>query len=307
MTDNRLSLLIETLQPHMKPEQMLANEPMSRHTTFAVGGPADLLLLPYTVKEMSLAIRAARALQLPITVLGGGSNVLVLDGGIRGAVIQLQALTQVLYRHDDRITASAGHMLADVCEFACAEGLGGAEFACGIPGTLGGAVFMNAGAYDGEMSHIVARVRTVDHRGGVHTYAAAACRFAYRRSRFQETQEYVVEAELLLHAVSRSAIQARMEELMRRRRSKQPLEMASAGSTFKRPPGYFAGTLIDQTGLKGLTFGGAQVSTKHAGFVVNTGRATARDVLQVIHAVQERVEAAHGVRLEPEVRILGEK
>lgn len=287
-------------------ERILLDEPMSEHTTFAVGGPADVLILPESVKEMSLAIRAARRLDLPVTVLGGGSNVLVRDGGIRGVVIQLNTMKKVLACHDRKIMASAGFMLKDVCQFAQENSLTGIEFACGIPGTLGGAVFMNAGAYDGEMSHVVSRVRTLNSTGGVHTYDVPNLGFSYRQSRFQKSQEFVVEVELTLRSGDPKEIQARMDDLMNRRRSKQPLEMHSAGSTFKRPPGYYAGTLIDQTGLKGLSCGDAQVSMKHAGFVVNTGHASARDVLNVIHEVQKRVEKAHGVHLEPEVRIIGE-
>lgn len=301
-----LTSFISQLSVSIPAQRMLMDEPMSEHTTFAVGGPADILVLPQSVKEMSLAIRAARSLELPVTVLGGGSNVLVRDGGIRGVVIQLNQMTKVLSCNGTKILASAGYMLKDVCQFAQQQGLTGVEFACGIPGTLGGAVFMNAGAYGGEMSHVVSRVRTVNGTGGVHTYNAPNLGFAYRQSRFQKSQEFVVEIELTLRQGDKKEIQQAMDDLMQKRRSKQPLEMHSAGSTFKRPPGYFAGTLIDQTGLKGLSCGDAQVSTKHAGFVVNTGHASAKDVLQVIHEVQKRVENAHGVHLEPEVRILGE-
>lgn len=301
-----LTTFVSELSNSVPMERILLDEPMSEHTTFAVGGPADVLILPESVKEMSLAIRAARRLELPVTVLGGGSNVLVRDGGIRGVVIQLNTMTKVLACHDRKILASAGYMLKDVCQFAQENSLTGIEFACGIPGTLGGAVFMNAGAYDGEMSHVVSRVRTVNSEGGVHMYDAPNLGFSYRQSRFQKSQEFVVEVELTLRSGDPKEIQARMDDLMNRRRSKQPLEMHSAGSTFKRPPGYFAGTLIDQTGLKGLSCGDAQVSMKHAGFVVNTGHASARDVLNVIHEVQKRVEKAHGVHLEPEVRIIGE-
>lgn len=301
-----LTSFVSQLSVSIPASRMLMDESMSEHTTFAVGGPADVLVLPKSVKEMSLAIRAARSLELPVTVLGGGSNVLVRDGGIRGVVIQLNQMTKVLSCNGTKILASAGYMLKDVCQFAQEQGLTGIEFACGIPGTLGGAVFMNAGAYGGEMSHVVSRVHTVNSTGGVHTYNAPNLGFSYRQSRFQKSQEFVVEIELTLRHGDKVEIQQSMDELMQKRRSKQPLEMHSAGSTFKRPPGYFAGTLIDQTGLKGLSCGDAQVSTKHAGFVVNTGHASARDVLQVIHEVQKRVEKAHGVHLEPEVRIIGE-
>ena len=301
-----LTSFVSQLSASMPASRILMDEPMSEHTTFAVGGPADVLVLPKSVKEMSLAIRAARSLELPVTVLGGGSNVLVRDGGIRGVVIQLNQMMKVLSCNGTKILASAGYMMKDVCQFAQEQGLTGIEFACGIPGTLGGAVFMNAGAYGGEMSHVVSRVRTVNSTGGVHTYNAPNLGFSYRQSRFQKSQEFVVEIELTLRQGNKAEIQQAMDDLMQKRRSKQPLEMHSAGSTFKRPPGYFAGTLIDQTGLKGLSCGDAQVSTKHAGFVVNTGHASAKDVLQVIHEVQKRVEKAHGVHLEPEVRIVGE-
>lgn len=301
-----LTSFVSQLSASMPASRILMDEPMSEHTTFAVGGPADVLVLPKSVKEMSLAIRAARSLELPVTVLGGGSNVLVRDGGIRGVVIQLNQMMKVLSCNGTKILASAGYMMKDVCQFAQEQGLTGIEFACGIPGTLGGAVFMNAGAYGGEMSHVVSRVRTVNSTGGVHTYNAPNLGFSYRQSRFQKSQEFVVEIELTLRQGNKAEIQQEMDDLMQKRRSKQPLEMHSAGSTFKRPPGYFAGTLIDQTGLKGLSCGDAQVSTKHAGFVVNTGHASAKDVLQVIHEVQKRVEKAHGVHLEPEVRIIGE-
>lgn len=301
-----LTSFVSQLSQAIGREQLYLDEPMRDHTTFAVGGPADVLVLPRSVKEMSLAIRAARRCELPLMVLGGGSNVLVRDGGIRGIVIQLNKMQKVLACNERKILASAGYMMKDVCQFAQENGLTGIEFACGIPGTLGGAVFMNAGAYDGEMSRIVSRVRTVNNHGGVNTYSAPNLEFGYRQSRFQKSQEFVVEVELSLQQGDKAEIQARMDDLMTRRRSKQPLEMHSAGSTFKRPPGYFAGTLIDQTGLKGLACGDAQVSMKHAGFIVNTGHASAKDILEVIHEVQKRVEKAHGVHLEPEVRIIGE-
>ena len=305
MTGKAVGEFIDRLGADMPAERILPDEPMCRHTTFAVGGPADVLVQPKSVKALSLAIRAARAASLPLTVLGGGSNVLVLDGGIRGVVIQLNEMKRVLSCHDDKIHAASGYMLADVCDFACQNALTGAEFACGIPGTIGGAVFMNAGAYGGEMSNIVFRVRTVNGHGGVTTYEAEKLGFSYRTSMFQRLQEFVVEVELRLQYGDKEVIRAKMNEFTEKRLAKQPLEMHSAGSTFKRPPGYFAGTLIDQTGLKGFSHGDAEVSTKHAGFVVNRGNATAADVLAVIHEVQRRVHEVHGVRLETEVRILG--
>ena len=269
-----LTQFVTTLGEGIPKDRMLINEPMKKHTTFAVGGPADVLVLPQSVKEMSLAMREAKALNLPVLVLGGGSNVLVRDGGIRGVVIQLNNMTKVLSCNDTKILASAGLMLKDICAFALDQGLTGIEFACGIPGTLGGAVFMNAGAYGGEMSFVVSRVRAVTGTGDVHTYEAPNLGFGYRQSRFQKSQEFVVEAELQLRRGDKDEIKALMDDLTQRRESKQPLDMHSAGSTFKRPPGYFAGTLIDQTGLKGLSHGDAEVSKKHAGFVVNRGHAS---------------------------------
>lgn len=297
---------IAALRDIIPPTRMLLNEPMKKHTTFAVGGPADVLVLPQSVKEISLVMRAAQHQGLPVLVLGGGSNVLVRDGGIRGVVIQLNEMTKVLSCQDTKIHASAGWMLKDVCQFALDHSLTGIEFACGIPGTLGGAVFMNAGAYGGEMSFVVSRVRAVTQTGDVHTYEMPHLGFGYRQSRFQKSQEFVVEVELQLRHGKTEDIAATMADLTTKRETKQPLDMHSAGSTFKRPPGHFAGTLIDKTGLKGLSHGDAQVSTKHAGFVVNTGHASAQDVLAVIHEVQRRVEEAYGVHLEPEVRIIGE-
>lgn len=285
--------------------QILINEPMRLHTTFAVGGPADVLILPHTSDELALALRWATAENLPITVLGGGSNVLVLDGGIRGVVIQLNDMRHRLEHIDNEIIVSTGYILKDVAVYACCQGLSGLEFAVGIPGTLGGAVFMNAGAYDGEMSTIVKRVSTVDCLGTKHYYEKDRLRFTYRHSIFQDNNEVISEITLSMETGDSQTIQHKMDELTHRRASKQPLEMHSAGSTFKRPSGNFAGTLIEKTGLKGLSVGDAQVSTKHAGFVINLGNASAKDILALIHEVQLRVKDAHGVELEPEVRIIG--
>ena len=299
-----LTTFVSELSISVPMERILLDEPMSEHTTFAVGGPADVLILPESVKEMSLAIRAARRLDLPVTVLGGGSNVLVRDGGIRGVVIQLNTMKKVLACHDRKIMASAGFMLKDICQFAQENSLTGIEFACGIPGTLGGAVFMNAGAYDGEMSHVVSRVRTVNSTGGVHTYDAPNLGFSYRQSRFQKSKEFVVEVELTLRSGDPKEIQARMDDLMNRRRSKQPLEMHSAGSTFKRPVGQFAGKLIEDCGLRGFRVGGAAISEKHCGFVINRGGATCADVVALTEQVRQIVEARTGFVLEREIRVV---
>ncbi len=286
--------------------RLLMDEPLAKHTTFCIGGPADYFVLPESVAEITAVIRLACLHDIPVTVLGNGSNVLVLDGGIRGLVLKFgQAMAKI--SHDgNRIVAGAGALLRDVSSYAAAHGLAGMEFAIGIPGSIGGAVFMNAGAYDGEMSDIVAAVTAVCTEGNVRRFSKVALEFCYRHSAFHENHCIICEVELVFQNGEHGLIRNKMGDFTAKRETKQPLEMPSAGSTFKRPPGYFAGTLIEQTGLKGLTIGGAQVSCKHAGFIVNAGGATARDVLDLIKEVQRRVYAAHGVMLYPEVRRLGE-
>lgn len=288
-------------------EQFFVNEPMSKHTTFNIGGPADYLLFPSNMEQLSKIFVLLKNYDIPHTILGNGSNVLVLDKGIRGAVIKMHAPMSYKQCMGNRIVAGAGAYLKHVSQFAAENGLTGMEFACGIPGSLGGAVFMNAGAYDGEMAKIVVQVKTVTHNGKILTYERDELDFGYRHSVFQHNGQAICEIVLELAPGDKESIQAKIDDFTQRRESKQPLEMPSAGSTFKRPQGYFAGTLIDETGLKGLQVGGAQISTKHAGFVVNSGNATAADVLNLIKEVQERVYAKNGIRLFPEVRIIGEQ
>lgn len=281
-------------------------EYLRHHTTFKIGGPADLFVEPTTMAELSFALRTIHEFDVSVTIIGCGSNILVKDGGIRGAVVSVRHMTQIMDCNDNVLCIGSGYMLKDASEFAWENGLTGLEFAIGIPGTLGGAVFMNAGAYDGEMSHVVTAVRAVDFQGNIKEYDASHLDFAYRHSIFHDNHEVIGEVIMTLKPGDKAAIKARMDELTEKRESKQPLEFASAGSTFKRPPGYFAGTLIEQTGLKGLSVGDAQVSHKHAGFVINTGSASAKDVLDLIAEVQRRVYDQHGVHLEPEVRMIGE-
>lgn len=281
-------------------------EYLRHHTTFKIGGPADLFVEPTTMAELSFALRTIHEFEVPVTIIGCGSNILVKDGGIRGAVVSVRHMTQIMDCNDNVLCIGSGYMLKDASEFAWENGLTGLEFAIGIPGTLGGAVFMNAGAYDGEMSNVVTAVRAVDFQGNIKEYDASHLDFAYRHSIFHDNHEVIGEVIMTLKPGDKAAIKARMDELTEKRESKQPLEFASAGSTFKRPPGYFAGTLIEQTGLKGLSVGDAQVSHKHAGFVINTGSASAKDVLDLIAEVQRRVYDQHGVHLEPEVRMIGE-
>lgn len=304
--NSKLQALCLALQKRVNVEQIHLHELMSAHTTFKIGGPADIFIEPANMTELSLVMEEIGKARVPMTIHGVGSNVLVRDGGIRGVVVSLANMKQKLACQDTVITAGAGYMLKDVSEFAWRHSLTGLEFAIGIPGSLGGAVFMNAGAYDGEMSQVVHAVRAVGRDGVIREYVGPALDFAYRHSLFHDNGEIIGEIDLQLQLGQADKIKERMDELTVRRESKQPLEYPSAGSTFKRPTGYYAGTLIEQTGLKGLSVGDAQVSEKHAGFVINKGAATARDVLGVIHEVQRRVMDAHGVQLEPEVRLIGE-
>lgn len=286
---------------------LLLAEPMTKHTSFHIGGPAELMAQPQSEEELqSLLLKAAEA-AVPVTLVGNGSNLLVRDKGIRGLVIKLGSMLRDIKVSGNVLTFGSGVSLAQASKKAAELGLSGMEFAVGIPGSIGGAVYMNAGAYDGEMSKVVKSVRVMDAAGEVSELSAGELDFGYRHSALQGSSKIVTSVTVELAAGDKQAIAEKMADFSNRRITKQPLELPSAGSMFKRPPGYFAGTLIDQTGLKGYTVGGAQVSTKHAGFVVNIGGATAADVLQLISDVQAKVFAAHGVHLEPEVLVLGEK
>ena len=296
----------EALQQVVPSDRIQRNAILAPFTTFQIGGPADLLVLPHSIQELQDCMRVLHAHNIVPFVLGLGSNVLIQDGGMRGVVLCLKELQEEQYHEGTTVTMSAGYTLKEVSEYAQRESLSGLEFAIGIPGSLGGAVFMNAGAYEGEMDQVVTGVDAVDMEGNLHHYRREELQFAYRHSRFHEHHEIIVRVTMQLREGNPQVIQEHMDELTEKRESKQPLEHPSAGSTFKRPPGYYAGTLIDQTGLKGLSVGPAEVSRKHAGFVVNRGGATANDVLGVIHAVQKRIHDVHGVQLEPEVRIIGE-
>lgn len=286
---------------------LLPAEPMTKHTSFHIGGPAELMAQPQSEAELqSLLLKAAEA-AVPVTLVGNGSNLLVRDKGIRGLVIKLGSMLRDIKVSGNVLTFGSGVSLAQASKKAAELGLSGMEFAVGIPGSIGGAVYMNAGAYDGEMSKVVKSVRVMNAAGEVSELSASELDFGYRHSALQGSGKIVTSVTVELPAGDKQAIAEKMADFSNRRITKQPLELPSAGSMFKRPPGYFAGTLIDQTGLKGYTVGGAQVSTKHAGFVVNIGGATAADVLQLISDVQAKVFAAHGVHLEPEVLVLGEK
>ena len=295
------------LQAFLKPEQYIFDAPMSEHTTFKIGGLADVLIFPSSIEEVINVLKLVNENKIPYEILGNGSNVLVRDKGIRGAVIKFDNQFADIKRNETKLIVGAGAKLKDVSNFAAENGLSGIEFAVGIPGSIGGAVFMNAGAYGGEMKNVISRVRAVSNDGECTILCGNELDLGYRHSIFQDNGYAICEIELQLAEGNVDEIKNAMEDFTQRRESKQPLDYPSAGSTFKRPKGYFAGTLIDKTGLKGLRVGDAMVSNKHAGFVVNAGHATAEDVLNLIEEVKRRVYETHGVRLSPEVRIIGEE
>lgn len=287
------------------PEQLVWNEPMSRHTTFRVGGPADLMYFPASSSQLVKALSAAEERQIPVLVMGNGSNMIVRDGGIRGLVIVLGERFSQISIEGEILSAQAGASMARVAAAAQASSLSGLEFASGIPGTLGGGCAMNAGAYGGQLSDVLVDAE-VYLNGEIRTLSREELQMGYRTTLPLREGGIVLSARFKLTPDDGEAIMARMKDLNARRRDKQPLNFPSAGSTFKRPEGYFAGALIEQAGLKGRTVGGAQVSEKHAGFIVNIGGATAKDITDLIALVQEEVLRASGVRLETEVRIIGE-
>ena len=283
-----------------------AEEPMRKHTTFRIGGPADYFLCPDTTEALKNILEFCRTEGIPWFILGNGSNLLVSDSGYRGAVIQLYKNFQKTEIRGQELQAQSGALLSGLAAGAYRAGLTGMEFASGIPGTLGGAVVMNAGAYGGEIRDILVEARLMDGDGRLFTLPVEKLELGYRTSAVKKQGWVVLEAKLRLQRGEPEKIRDRMEELKAQRCQKQPLEYPSAGSTFKRPEGYFAGKLIMDAGLRGFSVGGAQVSEKHCGFVINRGNATAEDVRSLISAVQSRVYEQFGVKLEPEVRFLGD-
>ena len=282
--------------------ELRRDEPMARHTTFKVGGPATLMALPGTEEELLAAVRTALEEGITPLFVGSGSTLLVDDAGLDALVVKTAPRVSRVEVRENTLRAGAGISLAQLASEAADHGLTGLEFAHGIPGSLGGAVVMNAGAYGGELCQVISQVRALDSRGQVRELAGDACDFSYRHSRFSAGGWLILSATVELAPGDPAAIRGRMEELMARRKAKQPLEYPSAGSTFKRPEGHFAAALIEGCGLKGLTVGGAQVSEKHAGFVINIGSATCRDILDLMDQVRERVFRETGVELEPEVK-----
>lgn len=287
-------------------EKVFLNEPMKKHTTFRVGGPADYFVVPTKVGEIKAVVTLCEETGMPYYMIGNGSNLLVADKGFRGVIIQIYKAMNRVKTGGNIIRAQAGASLAQIAMEALEHELTGFEFAAGIPGTLGGAVRMNAGAYGGEIQDVLRKATVLTKEGKMIELSKEEMEFGYRTCIVERMGYIVLEAELGLNPGKRENIQAVMEELREKRVSKQPLEFPSAGSTFKRPEGYFAGKLIQDAGLKGFQVGGAQVSEKHSGFVINTGNATAADIMELMRQVNEKVKEQFGVSLEPEVRRIGE-
>ena len=302
---DRFEQLAAALRAGCPDLELREQEPMSRHTTFRIGGPVRLMALPKTEKEAQVVLKTAWELECPPFFLGNGSNLLVADAGYEGFVLKLARGMDQVQEVNRRLVAGSAMLLSQLAWAALGRGLAGLEFAHGIPGSLGGAVTMNAGAYGGEVAQVVTAVTCLTRRGELETVPADRCAFSYRHSAFSDGSRLILRVEFSLPQGDPEEIRAKIEDLSQRRKEKQPLEWPSAGSMFKRPPGHFAAALIDQCGLKGLTVGGAQVSEKHAGFVVNRGGATCADVLALVDQVRERVLRQTGVELEMEVRVLG--
>lgn len=298
--------VIEKFNNLLGEEKVKINEPMNRHTTFRIGGPADYFLLPSSQKEVKGIIEICREEAVPYFILGNGSNLLVSDEGYRGVILQLYRNYGDICVKGNMIYANAGALLSQIASAARNASLTGFEFAGGIPGTLGGAVVMNAGAYGGEMKDVLKEVTVMTGDGEIITLPAEKLEMGYRTSIVKKKGYLVLSAVLVLKKGDQEAIKTRMKELTEQRVSKQPLEFPSAGSTFKRPEGYFAGKLIMDAGLRGYQTGGAQVAEKHCGFVINKDNATAADVCRLMKDVQDRVKEQFGVTLEPEVKFLGD-
>lgn len=304
-SDDHLQDLTWRLRSIVGDDNVALDEPMSKHTSFRIGGPADLFVTPDDIDELRDVIAACRAAGVPHFVLGCGSDLLVADEGYRGVIVSCTKGLVNVAIDGETMACQAGVPLREASEMACELGLSGLEFACGIPGSVGGACFMNAGAYGGCVADVLESVRCLMPDGTQQSLPVEELALGYRASRVRDEGLVVLSATFRLHEGDQDDIRARMDDFTQRRRKKQPLELPSAGSTFKRPEGHFAGKLISDAGLKGYAHGGASVSTKHAGFVVNNGGATAADVHAVIRHVQDEVERQFGVRLETELRFLG--
>ena len=307
MEKNMNQILYNELLKIMSEEQVKTEEPMKNHTTFRVGGPAEFFVMPRTAEEVKKVIDLCRRESFPYYIIGNGSNLLVSDQGYRGVVLQIYKEMSYIEVEENVVVAQAGALLSAIANKALENGLTGFEFAAGIPGTLGGACVMNAGAYGGEMKDVLEEVTVLTEEGEVLTIPKENLELGYRTSIIARKGYTVLEARIQLRGGEKEAIKSLMEELKDKRVSKQPLEYPSAGSTFKRPEGYFAGKLIEDAGLRGFQVGGAQVSEKHCGFVINRDHATAADIMELMRQVQIRVKENSGVDLEPEVKRLGDE
>lgn len=301
---NQISELKQRLAEHLPAYELYSEEPLANHTSFRIGGPAELMVFPRSAEELSQILRITHEMEIKPFILGGGTNVLAPDEGLRGAVIVTKdALIGLRLLDETHISAMSGMTLAKTAMFAAQDNLSGLEFAHGIPGTVGGSVYMNAGAYGGEIKDVAVKTEYMRFDGEIEEYEGDAQGFAYRSSAFQKLDGVILRTEFALTPSSEKDVRSRIKELADKRRAAQPLELPSAGSTFKRPKTGYAAALIDEAGLKGLRVGGAAVSEKHAGFIVNLGGATAADVLALIEQVRERVFDHSGVLLEPEIRL----
>lgn len=287
-------------------ENVKEDEPMSKHTSFKIGGPADFLVTPCSVQSLCEVIKLCNREKMPIFIMGNGTNLLISDKGIRGVVIKIYDNLDSCVVKGDCIEAYGGILLSKLSRIALENELQGFEFASGIPGTLGGAVSMNAGAYGGEMKDVVVQTEFIDKEGNIKLIREAEHEFGYRTSFIQKQSGIVVRSFIKLKKGDRAASKAIIDDLTGRRQDKQPLEMPSAGSVFKRPEGYFAGKLIEDSGLRGYCIGGAQVSDKHCGFIVNKGKATSKDVMDLVRHIQKTVKDKFDVELQTEIRIVGE-
>lgn len=299
-------LIYKLFKDNIEKGKVLIDEPMKKHTSFKIGGPVDILVIPGNLNEIVGSVRLCKEKNIEFKILGNGSNLLVRDKGIRGVIIKIADNFNNIDILGEILTVESGALLSTTSKFALKNSLAGFEFAGGIPGTIGGAVTMNAGAYGGEMKNVVEKVKCIDKNGEIVEFNNKEMDFGYRQSRVAEEDLIVLEVELKLEKADYDYIKDKMDDLNKKRTTKQPLTLPSGGSTFKRPEGYYAAKLIEDSGLKGRKVGDAQVSEKHAGFVVNVGNATCEDVLGLVDVVKEAVMDKFNVELEMEVKIVGE-
>lgn len=299
--------MIKLFREKIKSGEILINEPMKNHTYFKIGGPVDALVLPGSIEEISAIIKLCNKENINYHIIGNGTNLLVRDKGIRGVIIKIDDNFSNIEVEDNVIKAEAGSLLSKIAKTALRNSLTGFEGCSGIPGSLGGAVAMNAGAYGTEMKDVIKKVKCIDKDGNILEYTNEEMNFGYRHSRVSDDDLIVIEAEIELKNGDYNEINKHMNELMEKRNTKQPINMPSAGSTFKRPEGDYASRLIDVSGLRGVRYGDAQVSEKHCGFVVNIGNATCDDVINLIEFIQKTVKDKFNIQLDPEVRIIGEE